>query len=116
METLLGVAAGALIGWLIAHWYYRRASVDTPEWAKPLIDKLPDAPVSIQRLVELYHDALENGEIGRPDPLGGYVACPECGDSSDNFEYWEQTDDARDDTYRGVKCGKCGYDVSWEQL
>src|SRR5687767_5637642 len=107
METLIGLLGGALISWALSHRYYRRSARETPHWAKRFIESLPDQPIPTQRLVELYHAALDSGEIGHPDPIGGYVACPKCGASSDEFEPWEATDFERDDTYRGMRCGRC---------
>lgn len=37
-----------------------------------------------------------------------------CGASSDEFRPWEAS--AGDDTYWGMKCGKCGNEVSWTQV
>lgn len=122
LGILVGALVGALFSWPISHWYYRRSSQEAtesaktiPEWAKPLIEKLPDAPVTTERLIELYHEALEIGEI-RPDPISGYVKCPKCGASSDQFESWEAGDAARDQLYRGRRCKACGYDVHWEEV
>jgi len=42
MEWLL-LIVGALISWIIAHFYYRRSSSNAPDWAKPLIDSLKHA-------------------------------------------------------------------------
>ena len=36
MEYLL-LLAGAIISWIIAHFYYRRSSAKAPDWAKPLL-------------------------------------------------------------------------------
>jgi hypothetical protein len=83
-----------LAGCVVTHIYYRRASKEAPEWAKaipewakPLIAKLPDQPISLDRLAELYHEELELGNI-RPDPISGYLVCPKCGASTDQFESW----------------------------
>lgn len=118
MELVIGIVLGGLVSWGIAHWYYRQSSkqapewaANTPEWAKPLIAKLPDAPVSSERLVQLYHEALELGDL-QPDPYSGYVACPKCGAPSSEFKGWEDIDPVRGDLYRGVRCGKCGYDIA----
>lgn len=124
-EVLLmfgGALIGAILSWPIAHWYYRRATKETPEWARhvpdwavPLIESLPDSPVSTKRLVELYHKALEHGDIS-VDPWSGYISCPRCGASSDQFESWEASDPSQDMTFRGRKCGVCGYELSGEEV
>lgn len=120
--SVISVIVGFLLSWAIAHRYYRRASRDmdeqaqyVPRWAVPLIESLPDHPVSTARLIELYHSALENGEVS-PDPSSGYLACPKCGAPSDEFEPWEAVDHTRDDAYHGVRCGRCGADVSWSEI
>ena len=71
MSAILLMIAGALVGailsWAVAHWYYRRSIVEMPEWAKkvpewaiPLIQKLPDRPMTdgeaIARFLELRGD------------------------------------------------------------
>lgn len=110
MENAFWAVVGAIISGLISHWYYRQSSKVIPEWAKPLIDKLPNAPVTPARLVELYHEALETGQFVA-DPLSGYVACPTCGAASSQFEGWERGD-SRGDLYRGTRCKKCGHEIA----
>jgi len=114
LEILLAIGSaivGALLSWPIAHWYYRRAAKEAPEWAQPLIDKLPDAPISQERLVTLYNEAIESGEID-PHAFTGYTRCPKCGASQEYFEPWEAWDNVRGDGYRGFRCGKCKYEIS----
>lgn len=115
MEIILFLAGG-VVSWVVAHWYHKRSSTEVPEWAKPLVENLPDQPVSRERLIELYHDALETGAISMPDPIGGYLACPSCGAPSSEFEPWGAIDPDRGDEYNGFRCGKCKRDVSWTQV
>jgi len=117
IELLVGVILGGVISWVIAYYYYRQSSKQAPEWAqkapewaRPLIEKLPDAPISSERLVRLYHEALEKGKIDFPDPMSGYVECPRCGAPASDFEPWE--DYAHDSRYVGTRCGKCGKELS----
>lgn len=114
MESAIWAVVGAGISWLITHIYYRQSAKVAPKWAQPLIDKLPDAPVSSERLIELYHQALDSGQF-IPDPMSGYVACPNCGASSTQFEGWE-TVDPRGDLYRGRRCKMCGHDIACEEV
>src|SRR5277367_533557 len=89
---LAGVILGAIPSWLISRWFYRRSTVEMPDWAKnvpqwaiPLIESLPEQPVTVERIIQLYQDALDSGKLD-PDPLSGYVACPSCGAPSSEFE------------------------------
>ena len=76
-ELLVGTLAGGGISWLLTHVYYRKSSIEVPEWAKPIIRNLPPERPSRERLLELFQEALEKGDV-RPDPVFGHVACPEC--------------------------------------
>ena len=107
-ELVVGIVIGGLISWFITDAYHRRSSTQVPIWAKPLIDSLPDSPVSSDRLIELYQQALETGDID-VDPMGsGYVVCPNFGAPASEFEGW-QGNDARGDMYYGSKCSRCGH-------
>jgi hypothetical protein len=109
--VFFGAALGGIITWVVAHVYHQRSSSNAPDWAKPLIESLPDTPVPVERLIELYQDALEAGEF-EVDPFSGYIVCPECGAPSSEFESWEDIDD-RGDHYVGRRCGQCGYSLSF---
>jgi hypothetical protein len=120
--TIGSLLIGGAISWAISHLYYRRSSAkkpawydDAPDWAKEFMESLPNDPPSIDRLVELYQDALERGDIS-VDPSTGYVKCPKCGASPDHFKSWEAGDASRDMMFRGVKCGKCGHELTWEEV
>jgi len=120
--TFAGAVIGALLSWPIAHWYYRRASKEKPNWADAvpkwairLIESLPAHPVSTERLVTLYHAALEVGEL-YPDKVSGYVACPNCGASPDNFENWTETDPKYEDTHINQRCKVCGKNIFGDQI
>ena len=114
MENAIWTTIAVVAAGLISHWYYRKSHTVSPAWAKPLIDKLPDRPVSPARLVELYHEALDTGKLVA-DPRSGYVACPNCGAPSSEFESWEQGD-SRGDLYRGTRCKKCRHDIWGEEV
>lgn len=113
-ELIIGIVAGGLVSWLVTHLYYQRSSTEVPEWAKLLIAKLPDSPVSPERLIQLYHEALDSGDL-TPDPVSGYVACPKCGAQSSEFETQTAHDPKHDDTYYSRVCKKCGTEVWFEQ-
>jgi len=126
--TLGGALIGALLSWPIAHWYYRRAAKEipewarnTPEWAIPLIESLPSAPVSAERLITLYQAALERGDLF-PDPESGYIKCPKCGAAKSQFESLWEPDPHRGTSYMGIdlgyrvrRCAACGNDLRRER-
>lgn len=70
-------AVSPLVGWAIAHFYYRLSAKEIPEWAKPIIERLPSEPPSAAALLALFQDALNTGAV-EVDPLFGHVACPKC--------------------------------------
>ena len=84
VELLVGIVGGAVLSWLISYIYYKKSSVQIPDWAKPIIKRLPEEPPTKDKLLELFQDALDKGEV-EVDPVVGYVACPECKASSKDF-------------------------------
>ena len=106
IETAL-LILGGLISWLVSHQYYKRSSKEAPEWALPLIEKLPDVPPSTERLLELYQDALDAGDIPFPDPITGRLTCPKCGTSNTEFEMGQG--DNKYGHYVWVTCPNCGW-------
>lgn len=113
MDLLIGIIAGGIISWALTHWYYRRANKEVPEWAAPLIAKLPDAPVSLDRLIELYHEAIQDGAI--PTHPSGYIRCPECEATSDKFVSWQEAAPQLDSWFHGYKCGECNHELTSEE-
>jgi rubredoxin len=107
IELFIGIVAGAVISWAIAHAYYKKSSTEPPDWAKPIIAKLPEEPPSQEKLVELFQDALDKGEA-EIDPITGYAACPQCKAPAKDFERQGFGDD---DVYVvSIKCPHCGWD------
>jgi hypothetical protein len=72
MDLLIGIIGGAILSWVITHYYYLKSSIQPPEWAKPIIAKLPKEPPTKEKLVELFQEALDAGEA-EFDPIFGYV-------------------------------------------
>ncbi|MGY3931229.1 hypothetical protein ACW5WU_10190 [Aeromonas encheleia] len=67
---------GTIFGWLISRYYFRRASKEAPEWAKPLLNSLPSSRPTDTQLISLFLDYLRhnplkeevenaNGEVAR---------------------------------------------------
>lgn len=55
---IVGIVGGGLVSWLIANAYYRRSSIQPPDWARPLIEHLPKFPPTPERLLQLYRQVL----------------------------------------------------------
>ena len=88
MSTLLvGLLGGAILSWAIAHVYYRKASTEVPEWAKPIVANLPQERPTREKLLELFQEAMDTG-VAKPDTAFGHVACPGC---HSPFEQVQQT-------------------------
>jgi hypothetical protein len=106
IELIVGIVAGGLLSWVITYVYYRKSSVDVPEWAKPIVESLPQNPPSKEKLLELFQAALQRGEVA-PDPVLGHVACPECHAPSSEFRHTTFGDDAH--TIVVATCPRCGW-------
>lgn len=111
--ALIGIAASAVASWFFSRWYYQKSALEVPEWAKPLIAKLPDAPISTDRLIDLYHEAIQSGDI-QPHP-SGFIKCPECGAGSDKFEAWQVAAHHLDSIFHGYKCSECNFELTAEE-
>lgn len=109
MELVL-FFGGALLSWGVSHWYYRKANKEVPDWARPLIDRFPIKPPTIEELVDLYHEAVMDGAIV-PHP-SGFVKCPECGASANKFESWEHYAPRLDSLFHGYKCSACNQELT----
>ena len=105
MVEFLYLIAGFLLSWLIAHFYYHRGSTQSPDWAKPIIENLPEQPPNKIELLRLFQEHLDSGEI-EVHPAFGRVACPECGESSQEFEEKVFGDDVPAVSQLGRKFGK----------
>ncbi|MFL9814549.1 hypothetical protein D7241_14950 [Stutzerimonas sp. VN223-3] len=62
MEFLL-FFLGGLVSWLISHLYYRQSSKKAPEWAVPLIDKLPTTLPTETQLLTLVKEHLHQSPL-----------------------------------------------------
>jgi rubredoxin len=111
LELVIGLISGAVFSWLISHIYYKKSSVQIPDWAKPIIERLPEKPPTKEKLLELFQDALDKGEV-EIDSVVGYVACPECKASAKDFEKTAFGDDIH--TVVVVECPHCGWNKTTE--
>src|SRR3990167_4247223 len=86
ISTIIGILVGSFITWLITHLYYKKSSTVAPDWAKPLIERLPEKQPSEQELIDIFQDFVEEGKI-QPDELTGYLKCPKCNRPSTEFTH-----------------------------
>ncbi len=106
IELVLGTVIGGTISWVVTHIYYQKSSNEIPDWAKQLVEKLPQSKPSEAELLELFQQALNTGEIV-PDPLLGHVACPDCKAPASDFK-----DKSFGDEYHTIivkSCPHCGW-------
>jgi hypothetical protein len=111
ISLLMGVILGGVISWIVTRHYYKKSSVNAPEWAKPLIEKLPKAAPSLQELTALFQEEINKGTI-KPHPVFQYVACPNCKASLDTLDVKAFSDDYR--TVLVMTCPNCGWSESAE--
>jgi hypothetical protein len=108
IKLVVGVIFGGFVSWLVTHIYYKKSSTKIPDWAKPIIDKLPQSQPTESELLELFQEALNSGDIV-PDPIFGHVACPNCKAPASDFEKKEFYEDERCFTFVDITCPHCGW-------
>ena len=105
-NSLLTIIITVIISVLIALFFYRRSSIVTPKWAKPILRQLPKQKPSSEELLQIFQEHLDTGEF-EIDPHLQIVACPECGESAKNFERSGVGDD--NVTIVTISCPSCGW-------
>jgi len=111
IEILFSFFLGATSSLVIGYYFYKKSSVNPPEWAKPLIAKLPENKPSKAELLKLFQTALDEGEAVAH--VTGHVACPRCGTSAKNFK--EVALGGNDQvTVLEVSCPNCGWSETAE--
>ncbi|MDO3377317.1 hypothetical protein [Geoalkalibacter halelectricus] len=111
MQLIIGIVAGGLISWIISHQYYKKSSIKVPPWAEEIIGRLPEVPPTKQKLLELFQDALTDGEV-QIHPVLGIVACPDCKSPISEFREKAFGDDRV--TIASITCPHCGWHQSVE--
>jgi hypothetical protein len=106
VELLIGAILGGILSWVITHIYYKKSSKEIPDWAKPIIKKLPQSKPTRAKLLKLFQDALNTGDI-IADPMLGHVACPKCKAPASDFE--EQLFEDEHHTVVSKTCPHCGW-------
>jgi len=85
VKLVVGAILGGIVSWVVAHIYYKKSSREIPDWAKPIIEKLPQSKPTDAELLELFQEALSTGDV-LPDPILGHVACPNCKAPASDFK------------------------------
>jgi hypothetical protein len=92
----------------VVYYYvgYKKSTKEIPDWAKPIIEKLPQSKPTEAELLKLFQEALNTGDVV-PDPIFGYVACPNCKAPASDF----QEDGFGDEHHTIVvkTCPHCGW-------
>ncbi len=98
---------GAWLSWVITSHYHQRSSYETPKWAENFIKNLPKEKPSKKELIKLFQEYLDDGDAVVHE-VTGHVACPDCGETSINFE--EKIHIVNDHvSVLEVECPKCGW-------
>ncbi len=111
MEMFAGVVLGGVVSWAITHYYDRRASVRVPDWARPLLRRLPEAAPSKAELQKVFREVLEETELEVVEPedeneFEELEECPKC--QSDELEVGDD-EDARGRVFETIECLSCGW-------
>ena len=106
IELLIGAVIGGLVSWIMTRSYYKKARFSVPDWAKPIIGKLPPAPPTQQALLELFEGGFLRAEAG-PHPVSQRVACPICNAPVSDFKKEVVGDEHH--TNLMLECPHCGW-------
>ncbi|HEC79170.1 MAG TPA: hypothetical protein ENI34_08540 [candidate division WOR-3 bacterium] len=112
IELIGGAILGGVISWVITRYYYKKSSVKAPEWAKPLIEKLPEVTPSLEELTALFQKEINKGTI-KPHPVFQHVACPNCNAPLDKLKERIMGDDYT--TILEISCPNCGWN-DWAEV
>ena len=109
---IIGVVLGGLVSWVITYRYYKKSDSSPPDWAKPLINKLPAIAPSKEELLKLFQNEISEGTI-TPHAVFRHVACPNC-----NAPLEELTEKVMGDDYHtilDINCPHCGWN-EWTEV
>ena len=112
IELIIGIVSGGALSWFISHKYYTKSNVAIPDWAKPLIEKLPQIAPSEKELLRLFQIEIDNGTI-TPHPVFMHVACPNCHVPIDELIEKISGDDYH--TILDLSCPHCGWS-DWTEV
>lgn len=112
IELIIGIVGGGVISWIISSQYYKKSNTFAPDWAIPLIDKLPRIALSEKELLRLFQEEIENGTI-TPHPVFMHVACPNCHAPIDELIEKISGDDYH--TILDLSCPHCGWS-DWAEV
>jgi len=112
MELIIGSVFGGLTSWVISHLYYKKSNTYAPDWAKPLIEKLPEIAPSGEELLKLFQHEINEGSI-KPHPVFNHVACPNCNAPLSELVEKVMGDDQH--TVLDISCPHCSWS-EWAEV
>lgn len=108
MENLIFFGLGAMISLAISYHYYKRNSLEKPDWfsvesIKEILTEHPeDIDWTAKQIVKLYNNKVYDKDSS--DPLA-YNCCPRCGSEQLNRSSYH--DEERDNLYFLINCENC---------
>lgn len=102
---------GSIVTWYFSRRYYLKSQKSVPDWALPLIEKLPKEKPSLFNLLRLSQEALDDERMSI-HPIAGVVACPECSTPSTDLTVKVFGDDIH--TVAHVTCPRCLWSESYD--
>lgn len=105
ITTIIGIICGGIISWIISRKYHMKSNQCPPDWAIPLIEKLPKLAPTDEEFLNLFQDEISIGNI-KPHPVFSIVACPNCGAPLKELEERAYGDDVH--TILEIECPQCG--------
>ena len=112
VQLIIGIVFGGLISWLVSHQYYKKANLSPPEWAIPIIEKLPLIAPSEEEFLKLFQKEVSEGTI-IPHPVFKHVACPNCNTPIGELVEKIMGDDIH--TILNISCPYCGWS-DWAEV
>ena len=105
IEIIVGIVFGGVISWAITHRYHRKSTISCPEWAEPLLAKLPEIAPTGEELIKLFQQEINSGSIST-HPVFDLIACPNCYAPLHDLKQKVLGDDNH--TLLDISCPQCG--------
>jgi|AntAceMinimDraft_18_1070375.scaffolds.fasta_scaffold145423_1 predicted membrane protein len=101
----------AVIGWILAFYYYKKSNIIQPKWYNRGVSKKDIQKILTKFLKDKKEDEAIGGIQELYDPFD-YNNCPIC--NSTDLEKSCFVDEERDNVCLSTKCKKCGWSTSGE--